>query len=108
MRCAYHTAHRIEQIGADERLCDDLLYPESLCSCAGGAQPGAKLARDGDDRGIRMHCLNITHPLRSRVFRHVDVDDDKIRRTIKVSVVRPAGADTISCLAQPLLQQSAR
>ena len=55
-----------------------------------------------------MHCLNMTHPLRSRVFWHVDVDDHKIRRTIKGGVVRPAGADTISFLAQPLLQQSAR
>ena len=106
--CSYHTAHRTQQISAVERLRHDLLHPESLCGCTGGAQSGSKLARDRDDRRIRMCCMNIADPQRSGVFGHVHVDDQKIRRTIKVSIVRPADADTISRLAQPLLQQSTR
>jgi len=55
-----------------------------------------------------MCRLNITNPLRSRVFGHVDADDYKIRRTIEVRIVRSADADIISRLPQPFLQQSTR
>ena len=52
--------------------------------------------------------MNIASPLYSRVFGHIDIDDHKIRRTIKVGVMRPADTDTISRFAQPFLEQSAR
>ena len=54
-----------------------------------------------------MYCVNITYPLRSRVFGHIDIGDHKIRRTIKVGIMRPAGADTISRFAQPFVEQGA-
>jgi len=55
-----------------------------------------------------MYCVNITNPPRSRMFGHIDIDDNKIRRTIKVGIMRPAGPDAISRFAQPFLEQISR
>src|SRR5271170_8062885 len=55
-----------------------------------------------------MRRLNIANPLRSRVLGQVDVDDDQIRRTIKLRIMRSADANAISRVAQPFLQQSTR
>src|ERR1700723_434779 len=55
-----------------------------------------------------MGRLNVAYPLRTRLLGHVDVEDHKIRRAIKVRITGPPDVDAISCLAQPLLQQSAR
>src|SRR4030081_3834435 len=58
-RGANDTAHRSQEIVADQWFCDDLLYSQCLGGGAVLGQSGTKLARNCDHRRVRMRCSNV-------------------------------------------------
>src|ERR1039457_6018310 len=106
-RCAHDSTHRFEQIAALQWLCKDLLDTEHLRGHARGRKTGTKLPRDRDQRRARMRCLNLTQQLRARMFGHVDTGDHEILCATALHPARHGLTHAITCLAQPLLEQSA-
>ena len=66
IRLPYHTAHRLEQLGAHQRLGDDLMHPQRLCGRPAGGQARSKLGGDGDEGAFRMGRPNVPNALRAR------------------------------------------
>jgi hypothetical protein len=107
IRGSNYSADRFQQIGTQERFCDDLLNTQSLrCrTCCG--QAGSKLARDRNEGGTRKCRSNVPYTLHPGMFGHVHVDDHEIGGTIESRIARHPDMYAISGLAEPLLQQGA-